>query len=363
MGARARAWANLSNRLCAARRQIALDRARSRHGKNGRVDAEYAFIKTPRSPGDGGVEEATLRAELSVLLTLEQVLGAHPHPNVVNHPTVFHGPVVVPQTKREGEMFFIATPDACRGGDLHSYIVRLDDAGEPVTEAVPEDFARLIFRDVVSGVAHLHAHGFFHQDIKLENIVVDHRGWLKLTDYGHVKQASTLTMRVLPGCDKPVFTATGAVGSQPMMPPEVVADDATPFDVAKVDVFQCGVLLFLLVGIDAVAQAGHGMCMVRKSHALLDVHADPSTAPQHERFWALFRRSRVVFPASPQLYDLLNRLLNRHPAGRPTAEEILRHPWMQGPVPDGDTMCQFLAQRRRLAAAHGRRLRRLTSPP
>ena len=43
---------------------------------------------------------------------------------------------------------------------------------------------------MVDGVHHMHKHGMFHRDLKLENIVLDSHYTLKLMDFGHSKHAS-----------------------------------------------------------------------------------------------------------------------------------------------------------------------------
>ncbi|KAJ3204422.1 hypothetical protein HDU67_009535 [Dinochytrium kinnereticum] len=49
---------------------------------------------------------------------------------------------------------------------------------------MPERTVRYIFTQVVSAVAHLHAMGYVHRDIKDENVIIDERLGVKLIDFG-----------------------------------------------------------------------------------------------------------------------------------------------------------------------------------
>ena len=46
---------------------------------------------------------------------------------------------------------------------------------------------------MLDGVQHMHKHGMFHRDLKLENMVLDSHYNLKIMDFGHAKHASECT--------------------------------------------------------------------------------------------------------------------------------------------------------------------------
>ena len=47
-----------------------------------------------------------------------------------------------------------------------------------------EHEARKIFSQLVSALSYLHSKSIAHRDIKLENVMLDHRGNVKLIDFG-----------------------------------------------------------------------------------------------------------------------------------------------------------------------------------
>ena len=66
--------------------------------------------------------------------------------------------------------------EICAGGDLLSYVRKwwwLD-----------EGVAKYIFKQVIDGLAHIHSKGVLHRDIKLDNILLDGHGKVKIADFG-----------------------------------------------------------------------------------------------------------------------------------------------------------------------------------
>lgn len=49
---------------------------------------------------------------------------------------------------------------------------------------IPEDKARVFFKNIVIGLAHIHFRSVLHRDIKLDNILLDTDGGVKLCDFG-----------------------------------------------------------------------------------------------------------------------------------------------------------------------------------
>ena len=70
-------------------------------------------------------------------------------------------------------LFFI---ELCQGGDLLQYVRRRRKLNEPL--------AKYLFRQVICGLGYIHSLGVIHRDIKLENILLDNEGVVKIADFG-----------------------------------------------------------------------------------------------------------------------------------------------------------------------------------
>ncbi|KAI0016461.1 hypothetical protein F4780DRAFT_682476 [Xylariomycetidae sp. FL0641] len=62
------------------------------------------------------------------------------------------------------------------GGDCASLV--------KVLGGLPEDWAKKYLGEVILGVEHLHGRGIIHRDLKPDNLLIDQKGHLKLTDFG-----------------------------------------------------------------------------------------------------------------------------------------------------------------------------------
>jgi protein-serine/threonine kinase len=107
----------------------------------------------------------------------------------------------------------------CQYGDLHGLVEKQYLKGEDNL---------CLFKQLVRGVAYLHSNGIAHRDIKLENLLLDADGHLKITDFGvsEVFSGEHPGMRgVGMKCGQNMtdlrLCSPGRCGSEPYMAPEV----------------------------------------------------------------------------------------------------------------------------------------------
>ncbi|KAJ7774733.1 other/HAL protein kinase [Mycena metata] len=94
-----------------------------------------------------------------------------------------------------------------------------------------------VFRQVCEGVEYLHEMGLAHRDLKLDNCVMTTDNVVKLIDFG------TATVFHYPG--RSLTPATGIVGSDPYLAPEVLSGE--PYDPRKTDVWSVGIMFMCMV--------------------------------------------------------------------------------------------------------------------
>ena len=68
--------------------------------------------------------------------------------------------------------------------DLYKLIKKRKDQGLAFND---EEVRRIMFQ-VVQGVAYVHKHGFFHRDLKPDNLLVQNNTIVKVSDFGLVRE-------------------------------------------------------------------------------------------------------------------------------------------------------------------------------
>ena len=94
-----------------------------------------------------------------------------------------------------------------------------------------------VFRQICDGVEYLHEIGLAHRDLKLDNCVMSSDNVVKLIDFG------TASVFHYPG--KAHTPATGIVGSDPYLAPEVLSGDS--YDPRKTDVWSVAIIFICMV--------------------------------------------------------------------------------------------------------------------
>lgn len=196
------------------------------------------------------------------------------------HPHICRLYEMVPMTNHYYMLF-----EYVEGGQLLDYIVSHG--------SLNEKYARKFARGIASALDYCHRNNVVHRDLKIENIMINQKGDIKIIDFG----LSNLYM--------PKSLLKTYCGSLYFAAPELLS--AKPYTGPEVDVWSFGVVLYVLV------------C----GKVPFD---DPVVSVLHEKI----KKGNVEYPPfiSKECVLLLSRMLVVDPAKRATLLEVVQHPWM-----------------------------------
>jgi len=189
--------------------------------------------------------------------------------------------------------------ELCEGGELFDRIVKKGSFSE-------KEASRVI-RQVLSAIQHLHVQGIVHRDLKPENLLFttnEDNADVKLVDFGLAKQ--------IENPDERSFLKASLSGTVAYSAPERLREDQ---ESKAVDMWSLGcILYFLLFGIPPF-------------------YSEKETEEECEdEIVDAVMAGKVTFPQetkiTPHAKDLIERLLDKDPANRITAEQALIHPWI-----------------------------------
>lgn len=76
----------------------------------------------------------------------------------------------------ETEKHYLFVMELCAGGDLLSYVRK--------RRKLNENVAKYLFKQIIEGIGYIHSKNIIHRDIKLDNILLDNKGHIKIADLG-----------------------------------------------------------------------------------------------------------------------------------------------------------------------------------
>lgn len=150
---------------------------------------------------------------------------------------------------------------------------------------------------IAKALKYCHQRGVIHRDIKPENLLLTAKGVLKIADFGWSVHA-------------PDSRRTTLCGTLDYLPPEMIEGKAHS---EKVDLWSLGVLTYEFVD-----------------------GSPPFLTNGHNETYRRIARVDIRWPVqfSPELRDLVSRLLVKDPNQRLSLDGVLSHPWILRHVPD-----------------------------
>jgi serine/threonine protein kinase len=147
---------------------------------------------------------------------------------------------------------------------------------------LPDDESERIAREIASGLAHAHAHGLVHRDVKPGNVLFDSDGAVKITDFGiaQIADASTLT------------EAGTLLGTAAYISPEQARGERAT---AASDVYSFGVILYRMLtgGLPFESESALELAAMHESTEpppITSRRSDPPPALAHLAMAALAKR-------------------------------------------------------------------------
>uniref|UniRef100_A0A8C1N1T4 non-specific serine/threonine protein kinase n=1 Tax=Cyprinus carpio TaxID=7962 RepID=A0A8C1N1T4_CYPCA len=167
--------------------------------------------------------------------------------------------------------------------------------------SLKEDWIAYISREILRGLAHLHAHHVIHRDIKGQNVLLTENAEVKLVDFGVSAQL-----------DRTVGRRNTFIGTPYWMAPEVIACDENPeatYDYRS-DLWSCGITAI------EMGEGAPPLCDMHPMRALFLIPRNPPPRLKSKKW-------------SKKFFSFIETCLVKNYNHRPSTEQLLKHPFIR----------------------------------
>ncbi|XP_034002521.1 mitogen-activated protein kinase kinase kinase kinase 4-like isoform X6 [Trematomus bernacchii] len=164
-----------------------------------------------------------------------------------------------------------------------------------------EDWIAYISREILRGLAHLHAHHVIHRDIKGQNVLLTENAEVKLVDFGVSAQL-----------DRTVGRRNTFIGTPYWMAPEVIACDENPdatYDYRS-DLWSVGITAI------EMAEGAPPLCDMHPMRALFLIPRNPPPRLKSKKW-------------SKKFFSFIEGCLVKNYTQRPPTDQLLKHPYIR----------------------------------
>jgi serine/threonine protein kinase len=222
------------------------------------------------------------RKSVNLIMLERDILSQLNHPFIINLHFSFQD---------QDKLYLVM--DLVKGEDLRNYLI--------IKKQMNEEQTKFLIGCIVLGLEYLHFNLIAHRDIKPENIILDEKGYAKITDFGlstHISEIST----------------KNSPGTYSYMAPEVLFHQPSN---CSLDYYSLGIIVYELM---------NGM------RPYLEVGAAQTRKYLSENQFSM-KRHAVPEGWGIESADFINRLLQKNPKmrlGSSGIKEIKNHCWFRG---------------------------------
>ncbi|KAI9470512.1 MAG: kinase-like domain-containing protein [Benjaminiella poitrasii] len=227
--------------------------------------------------------------------------------------------------ENEKEYVKKVTAEFCIGSTLHNYnviealdIIQEGQSFYEIMEYAPNDLFNIVmsgkmghdeiaccWRQLLNGVRYLQSMGIAHRDLKLDNMVLDERGIVKIIDFG------CATVIKYP-FEEHTHLSKGICGSDPYIAPEQYTQKE--YDARKTDLWSCAIIFICMT----IRRFPWRLPRPEKDQSYSNF-VQPSRSGAERLFKLLPRYARPI----------ISRILVPDPDQRCTLKDVLTDSWVQ----------------------------------